>query len=91
MGIGTHHPARPANSKSNRLTLRSGLVFNSWQNLTFRGNALGVPKSHVFLKEPNLLICREMRSGQTTCLATRQGGGASIRAMPYSGLDDILI
>lgn len=91
MGIGTHHPARPANTKSNRLTQRSGLAFDSWQNLTFRGNASGVPKSHVFLKEPNSLICREMRSGQTTRLTTRHGGSASIRAMPYSGLDYILI
>jgi len=32
-----------------------------------------MPKSHVFLKGPNLLICREMTCGKVTCLVKLPG------------------
>ena len=38
------------------------------KRLAFMETASRVPKREVFLKRPNLLICREMRSGGTTRL-----------------------
>ena len=44
-----------------------GLYSSHGKRLMLMENALRVPKPEVFLKQPNLLICCEMRSGDSRC------------------------